>query len=229
MLALNIFLLFLQIFVGFSIDLESHFNDMANDEMERYAISNALSITGTEKNLKIAAKMISTEMNKKFGPSWSCFTGINANFSGFNFDYKEHHLLWFSYKETHFLIFKLPVYAETDPIIDARQKGAKEVLLYNELTDEMKNSIIIMTKEYVNSYNTTEAIATQIVDSLERKYKNKWVCIIGSVEYDYKIMESAVSGTNFQFNIGTLKFIVFQAKEKIEDGPEVIIPLFLFL
>jgi len=86
-------------------DLKIHKNGL-NKEMEQHVIAQALTITETEKDLNIAAKKISNEMNTKFGQGWNCLTGINISFTGINVESINNTFIWFSFKEDHFIVFK---------------------------------------------------------------------------------------------------------------------------
>jgi hypothetical protein len=80
-----------------------------NDQMRHHVIAQALAATETEEDLKVVAKNISNEMDRKYGKSWICSIGINTTFSGISIESKENSFIHFSFEEKHFVVFKLPL------------------------------------------------------------------------------------------------------------------------
>jgi hypothetical protein len=108
MLSLKYFcLIFLQFPIIYcAIDEIKIYENEMYTQMELHVISQALALLETESDLNAVAKKLENEMNSKYGTSWICFTGINSNFTGVNFNPKAQTFIWFSFKEKHFVVFQ---------------------------------------------------------------------------------------------------------------------------
>jgi hypothetical protein len=160
--------------------------------MEQHVIAETLLILETEKDMKPVAKKVSNEMNQKFGKSWICLTGINTNFSEINIDSKENTLIWVSFKDKNFLVFK-PVFKHSinDPLIEARKSDAKLVIIKDGMPDMVK--------------------------SLELQYKNSWYCIIGSTGNDDKLTKNLAKSAFLSFKMESLLLNIFEVKDKLRN------------
>jgi len=100
-------LIFLKFLFAFCINEEViiHKNDMSI-QMQQYVIDRAIQTFESQTDLNIAAKIISYEMNNKFGKNWNCFVGINSSFAGFSVESKENSFIWFSINQKHFIVVK---------------------------------------------------------------------------------------------------------------------------
>ena len=73
--------------------------------LEQHLIGKALLISETEMDLNLLSKMVSDEMNNKFGKSWICLSGTNLSSFGLNFESINTYYIWFSFKELHYIVF----------------------------------------------------------------------------------------------------------------------------
>jgi hypothetical protein len=115
MLSLKLFFLIIfQLSFIFCVEqeLKIHKNEMS-EKMTIHVIAQALTLLETETNLNIIAKKLKNDMNEKFGKDWICYTGINANISGLNFNPEENSFIWFSFKEKHFIVFREKIETST--------------------------------------------------------------------------------------------------------------------
>ncbi len=86
------------------------------EKMTIHVIAQTFALLDTETNFNIIAKNLKNDLNEKFGKCWICYTGINSNFSGINFNPEEKTFIWFSFSGKHFVFFKENIETSTQTI-----------------------------------------------------------------------------------------------------------------
>jgi hypothetical protein len=213
-------LIILQFSVAFCINEEViiHKNDMSI-QMQQYVIDRAIQTFESQTDLNIAAKIISYEMNIKFGKNWNCFAGINSSFAGISVESKENSFIWFSINENHFVVVKQDIDIKIiDPIIDARTSDPKVVVIRDEMSDSMKNNVLIMVKNAINSFDDTESISKHMVQTLEERYDYSWICLIGSTGNDEKLLKNAENSSILSLRIESLLITIFKIKHELQKN-----------
>jgi hypothetical protein len=213
--SLKIILTILQIIyvICFNDEIKIFKNEMTL-EMEQHVIAEALLITKHESDLNTIAKKLSNEMNKEFGGKWSCFTGINTTFAGFNIESEKNTFIWFSFREKHFVVFKQAFDSVIDPIVSARKTNANITIIDDRMTESMKKSVLEIIKTSIFYFNTTESIAENVVKNLKSKFGNSWHCVIGEFRIDKELMQKAMNSSILSLRVGSLLIAIFQLREE---------------
>jgi hypothetical protein len=105
---------------------------------------------------KLVAKNLTNEMNTRFGKQ--CFVGMSYN-PGFDVKHRKNNLIWFSYKQKQILLFKHQSNGISDQIVEAQRDNAKVVLVYNDVEEKIKNSILNTKKYVLKNFNTFKGIS----------------------------------------------------------------------
>jgi dynein light subunit type 1 len=87
-------------------DVTVYKNEVTKD-MATHIMARTLNFLDENNDLKLVVNKIKTDLNQKYGNGWQCLAYANYNFSDPELDHEPNTLLWFSFMEKYFYIFKI--------------------------------------------------------------------------------------------------------------------------
>jgi hypothetical protein len=189
-------------------------NEMS-EEMEEFAVAEALLLlrASHSSQMPYVAKNLANKMNTEYGKQWMCFVGKNFNDSGFEILHQNKSLISFAFKQTQFILFKPHLDTVNDPIIDARKDNAKVDIVFFDMEEKTKITVIDIAKIAIKNFNDYQSLSLNITQALQTSLGNEWRVVIVNNRFDgdQQLYTSiSIPGSLMSFKIESIEFIIFR-------------------